>query len=149
MPSFGMLRRVALVRTDVSEERIVDILLSHSISSQCAANVVPSSPILVTLIMEGLHSCETSVLTSATRRNIPEDDNLQYLQTHILHRNMNILALHSKEITFFAVELTSQKHNLWLFELKLKQRGQDEYENCPSRQKVNQMPRCSFVCGRA
>jgi hypothetical protein len=34
-----------------------------------AARVVPSSPILVTLIMEALHSSETSVLT---RRNIPE-----------------------------------------------------------------------------
>jgi hypothetical protein len=36
------------------------------------ANVVPSSPILVTLIMEALRSFETSVLTRATRRNNPE-----------------------------------------------------------------------------
>jgi hypothetical protein len=34
------------------------------------ANIVPSATILVTLLMEELHSSETSVLTRATRRNI-------------------------------------------------------------------------------
>jgi hypothetical protein len=37
-----------------------------------AANTVPSSPIFVTLMMEALRSFETSVLTRATQRNIPE-----------------------------------------------------------------------------
>jgi hypothetical protein len=49
MTSSGMLRRVTLVITDVSEE-----------------------PILVTM-MEMIRSSETSVLTRATRRNITED----------------------------------------------------------------------------
>jgi hypothetical protein len=38
-----------------------------------AANVVPSSPIFVTLMMEAIHSSETSVLRRAARRHIPEN----------------------------------------------------------------------------
>jgi hypothetical protein len=37
------------------------------------ANAVPSSPILVTLMMEALHSSETSVVTRATRHNTLQD----------------------------------------------------------------------------
>jgi hypothetical protein len=71
MASSGMLRRVALVRTDVSE------FLRSLCQLLATASVVPSSPILVTLMKEALSSSEISVLTRATRRNIPEDTILQ------------------------------------------------------------------------
>jgi hypothetical protein len=108
MPSSGLLRHVALRRTDASEEPSASIIRvtrigeigtalavasnrrtlrrTTSISSQrafvliffsqrasVAANVVPSSPFLVTLMMEGLSSSKSSVLTRAKRRNFPED----------------------------------------------------------------------------
>jgi hypothetical protein len=37
------------------------------------ANVVPSSPIIVILMMETILSSETPFLTRATRHNIPQD----------------------------------------------------------------------------
>jgi hypothetical protein len=67
----GVLRHVALVRTDVSEE------LNASMRRLLVTANVPSSQIVVTLMMEALSSSETSVLTRATRRNIPEDGILQ------------------------------------------------------------------------
>jgi hypothetical protein len=46
---------------------------------QVTANVVPISPILVTLMMEAIRSTETSVLSRGTQRHIPEDDILHTL----------------------------------------------------------------------
>jgi hypothetical protein len=97
MPSSGMLRHVDLIRADVSRgskasinrlTRIGELgttlavtsnrrtmLVSHrsAIRLLDIANVVPNSPILVTLMMEALCSSETSVLTRSTGYNILED----------------------------------------------------------------------------
>jgi hypothetical protein len=68
-----MLRSVALVRTDVSEELRASIMQRFLVTAN-----VPSSPILVTLLMDALNSSETSVLTRSTRRNILEEAVFHY-----------------------------------------------------------------------
>jgi hypothetical protein len=71
-----MLRRVAVVRTDASELFSASFIRVTRICGLrlllVTATVVPSSPILVTLMKEALSSSETSVLTRFTRRNIEE-----------------------------------------------------------------------------
>jgi hypothetical protein len=78
-----MLRRVALVKTDVLEELSASIISVTTIGELgtrnihlvflrrvrrllVTANVVPSSSILVILMIEALSSSKTSVLTRAT-----------------------------------------------------------------------------------
>jgi hypothetical protein len=78
MVSSGMLRCVALVRTDVSEELSASFIRMTRIGElgttlAVTNNVIPSLPILVTPMKEALSSSETSVLTTTTRRNVPED----------------------------------------------------------------------------
>jgi hypothetical protein len=70
MPSSGMLCRVALVRTEVSEEHSSFIIRVIRIGELVT---LTGSPILVTLMMEALRSSKMSVLTRATWHNIPED----------------------------------------------------------------------------
>jgi hypothetical protein len=96
MASSGILRCVALVTTEVSQELSASIIRVPTVSELgttlaelatdafyeeikgvrgllVTANVFPNSPSPFTLIMEALSSSETSVLTRATQRNIPED----------------------------------------------------------------------------
>jgi hypothetical protein len=112
MASSGMLCRVALVRTDVSEEPSASIIRVTRIGKQgttfavtsyrllATANVVPSSLILVTLMLEALSASETSIVTRATRRNIPEDvifhshrrENLNLTGYHVSKYNLESIS---------------------------------------------------------
>jgi hypothetical protein len=129
MPSSGMLHYVALVRIDVSEERSTSIIKVTRIGELrtvlavtsnhyyvyivfirsmrqllVIANVL-SSPVHITLMMKALCSSEMSLLSRATRRNIPGDsiyhshcrENLKsYTYTVIFERNacfINIITL--------------------------------------------------------
>jgi hypothetical protein len=75
-----MLCRVALVRTEVSEEEILRSVLRLLVT----ANVVPSLPTLVTLMMEAIRSQESSILITATWRNVPKDGILHLMYCLIL-----------------------------------------------------------------
>jgi hypothetical protein len=68
-----MLRRVARVRTAVSEELSASFIRVTRIGKLGTTLAVTTSPIHVTLMKEASSSSETSVLTGATWRNIPED----------------------------------------------------------------------------
>jgi hypothetical protein len=100
-----MLRRLALVRIEVSEEpsasfirvtRISELETTLALTSNgrmlvflrsvcrllVTASVVPSSPILVTLMKEALGSSETSVLTRAISNQVIMFKKLRLLECY-------------------------------------------------------------------
>jgi hypothetical protein len=99
MPSYETLRRVALVRTDVLEEHSASIIRVTRIGELellVTANIILSSPILVTLRME-LSSSKTLVLTRATRRNVSYDDILDTRATGLNIPDDGIIHSHRRK----------------------------------------------------
>jgi hypothetical protein len=83
-----MLRRVALVRNDFSEEHIASIIRVLIIGKLETTLAVSTWQILATLLVEAIHSSKATVLTRATRRNVSEDDILdshhrEYFKSYI------------------------------------------------------------------
>jgi uncharacterized protein involved in exopolysaccharide biosynthesis len=78
---------------DISIEILYIVFLRSVRRLIVTANVVPSSPILVTLMMKALYSSETSVLTRFSRRNIAEDGILPTTNDPFSYATVELISL--------------------------------------------------------
>jgi hypothetical protein len=97
---------VALIRTDVSEDRIASIfrVTLESPSIQELTVSLCTCSYSVTLKMEAIRSSETSVLIRATRRHLPENAN------HHSHRRGNL-----KSYKIYRVRYKRQQQQILTF----------------------------------
>jgi hypothetical protein len=118
-----LLRRVALVRTDVSEEPGASFIRVTKLGAlgttqaatsnrvrrenlkSYAVNIVLRSLILSILMMEAILSSETWVLIKATRRHIPADGTLhaKMLSTEVHRQSSKVVSLPTASIMRHAV----------------------------------------------
>jgi hypothetical protein len=68
--------RISIIRVTRVGELGTTLAVTSNGSTLVTANAVPSSWILITLMMQTIHSSETSVLTRVAQSNIPEDGTL-------------------------------------------------------------------------
>jgi hypothetical protein len=67
------------------------------------SDIIPSLPILVTLMIEAMRSSETSILIRASRRNIPEDCIIRS------HRHENLKSYNNLSI-FYLTQYWEHSH---------------------------------------